>query len=150
MADKIPDEIASLLIPMIGRPMLLPNVSVAEIAPWIEPVKLEDSPEWLLGEVLWRDSKIPLLSLELMNDTDVEEAYSGYRIAVMNGVGGSDHKFYAISVQGLPRLVRVDKEGVSDDEELSEPAFAMNLLVSGERVMVPDLDYIEKQLKSLR
>ena len=149
MADKIPDEIASLLIPMIGRPMLLPNVSVAEIVPWIEPVKPDSSPEWLLGEIIWRDSKIPLLSLELMNDTDLEEAYSGQRIAVMNGVGETKHKFYAISVQGLPRLVRVHNEGVSGDKELSEPAYSMNLLISGERVMIPDFDYVEAQLEAL-
>ena len=28
---QIPEQIASLLIPMIGKPLLLPNVSVAEI-----------------------------------------------------------------------------------------------------------------------
>ncbi|OUS30532.1 hypothetical protein A9Q99_06145 [Gammaproteobacteria bacterium 45_16_T64] len=149
MVDKIPDEVASLLIPMVGRPMLLPNVSVAEIVPWIEPDKQENSPEWYLGQVSWRETEVPLVSLELMNDTDVDEAYSGQRIAVLNGIGGSKHDFYAISVQGLPRLIRVYGEEVSGEEQLSEPAYDMNVLVSGERAMIPDLDYVEKQLESL-
>jgi len=149
MAQRIPDEVASLLIPMVGRPMLLPNVSVAEIVPWEEPEKQENAPEWFLGEVMWRNISIPLLSLELMNDTDVDEAYSGNRIAVLNGVGGSKHNFYAVSVQGLPRLIRVYGEEVSGDEKLSEPAYDMNVLVSGERAMIPDLDYVEKQLEAL-
>ena len=54
MADKIPDEVASLLIPMVGRPMLLPNVAVEEIVPWEEPEKQDNAPEGLLGTVSWR------------------------------------------------------------------------------------------------
>ena len=149
MADKIPDEVASLLIPMVGRPMLLPNVAVAEIVPWEEPEKQDNAPEWFLGNVSWRGVDVPLVSLELMNDTDVDEAYSGHRIAVLNGVGGTKKEFYAVSVQGLPRLIRVFGEEVSGDEPLSEPAYDMNVLVSGERAMIPDLDYVEKQIESL-
>ena len=149
MADKIPDEVASLLIPMVGRPMLLPNVAVAEIVPWVEPEKQDNAPEWFLGNVSWRGVDVPLVSLELMNDTDVDEAYSGDRIAVLNGVGGTKKEFYAVSVQGLPRLIRVFGEEVSGDEQLSEPAYDMNVLVSGERAMIPDLDYVEKQIDSL-
>jgi len=149
MADKIPDEVASLLIPMIGRPMLLPNVAVAEILPWQEPDQQEAGPDWLLGDLLWRDVVIPLISLELMNDSDIEEAYSGERIAVLNGVGGSKHDFYAVAVQGLPRLMRVLGEEVSGEEALDEPAYDMNVMVSGERAMIPNLDYVEKQIESL-
>ncbi|OUS06568.1 hypothetical protein A9Q81_03320 [Gammaproteobacteria bacterium 42_54_T18] len=149
MADKIPDEVASLLIPMVGRPMLLPNVAVAEIVPWEEPEKQDNAPEWFLGNVTWRGVDIPLVSLELMNDTDVDEAYSGHRIAVLNGVGGTKKEFYAVSVQGLPRLIRVFGEEVSGEESLSEPAYDMNVLVSGERAMIPDLDYVEKQVEGL-
>ena len=36
---QIPEQIASLLIPMIGKPLLLPNVSVAEIVGWTQPEK---------------------------------------------------------------------------------------------------------------
>ena len=57
MADKIPDEVASLLIPMVGRPMLLPNVAVAEIVPWVEPEKQDNAPEWFLGECLMARSR---------------------------------------------------------------------------------------------
>lgn len=149
MVDKIPDEVASLLIPMVGRPMLLPNVSVAEIVPWVEPEKQESAPEWYLGQVSWRNTLVPLVSLELMNDIDVDEAYSGHRIAVLNGIGGSKHNFYAISVQGLPRLIRVYGEEVSGEEPLNEPAYDMNVLVSGERAMIPDLEYVEKQLETV-
>ena len=31
---QVPEQIASLLIPMIGRPLLIPNVAVAEIVSW--------------------------------------------------------------------------------------------------------------------
>ena len=141
--------IASLYLPVSNDQLLLPNVSVAEVVGYQEPKKLNDGPEYFLGTIHWRGIDIPLVSLELMNDTDVDEAYSGHRIAVLNGVGSTKKEFYAVSVQGLPRLIRVYGEEVSGEEQLSEPAYDMNVLVSGERAMIPDLDYVEKQVERL-
>ena len=59
-----PEQIASLLIPMIGKPLLVPNVAVAEIVGWEQPEKAEGSPDWLLGEVEWRGVTLPVVSLE--------------------------------------------------------------------------------------
>ncbi len=149
MAD-LPEEIASLLIPMLSRPMLVPNVAVAEIAPWEPPVPVPDSPDWLLGRYSWRGVDIPLVSLELMNDPELEEAHEGKRVAVMNGVGGVDLDFYAVCVQGIPRLVRVYPQDIGNEEEPEDqPAFELLVLVNGERAAIPNLDYVEKQLSLL-
>ena len=113
---ETPEQIASLLIPMIGRPMLLPNVAVAEIVSWEQPERREGAPDWLLGQVQWRGVAVPVVSLELMNAADVEDAGSGQRLAVVNGVGECQLPFYAISVQGLPRLVRVFPEELVEEE----------------------------------
>lgn len=144
---NLPNEIASLLIPMLGRPMLLPNVAVAEIAPWEDPEPVNGKPSWYVGTYAWRGTDIPLLSLELMNDPDYEDATQGRRVAVLNGVGKSKEKFYAIVVQGIPRLVRVYEHELGKEEALEDqPSFALMVSVSGERAMIPNLDYVEEQL----
>lgn len=147
---KLPEQIASLLIPMVGRPILLPNVAVAEIVPWQEPEALEGKPVWVLGQVEWRGIKVPLISLELMNDDELEDAYQGNRIAVLNGVGESQQPFYALSVQGLPRLVRVFPEEMGNEQEATEEkSYDMYVQVSGERAVIPDLVAVEKELDAV-
>lgn len=151
MATLLPEQIAGLLIPMVGRPMILPNVAIAEIVQWKRPTRKDNAgPQWLLGKVEWRGLQIPLLSLELMNNIELDEAQYGSRIAVVNGVGKTRLPFYAISIQGIPRLIRVYPEEITQEEKQPDkPAMAYQMAVSGERMMVPDLDYVEAQLEKL-
>lgn len=141
------EEVAGLVIPMSGRPMLVPNVTVAEIVDWQEPSLVDNSPHWYLGEIDWRGVNIPLLSLELMNSPDDDDLDVGTRIAVLNGVGQTKNNFYAVCVQGIPRLVRVYPSEMGSEETLSNaPAFHMMVNVSGENVVIPNLDYVEQQI----
>lgn len=143
---EIPEQIASLLIPMIGRPLLIPNVAVAEIVSWNQPQQQEDGPDWFLGTVDWRGVDLPVVSLELMNDSEIEDAALGQRLAVINGVGESKFPFYAISVQGLPRLVRVFPAELSGEEASPDPAYDTLVMVNGERAAIPDLANVEREL----
>ena len=147
--SQLPEQIASLLIPMIGRPLLIPNVAVAEIVGWNQPEKQEGSPDWMLGTVDWRGVALPVVSLELMNNPEIEDASQGARLAVINGVGECKLPFYAISVQGLPRLVRVFPEELSSEEESQDPAYDSLVMVSGERAVIPDLANVERQLNQV-
>lgn len=151
MATPLPEQVAGLLIPMVGRPMILPNVAVAEIVPWKRPTRKDNTgPEWLLGRIEWRGLQIPLVSLELMNNIELDDAQHGSRIAVVNGVGKTKLPFYAISIQGIPRLIRVYPEDITQEEQLPDkPALAWQMAVNGERMVVPDLDYVEAQLETL-
>lgn len=151
MATPLPEQVAGLLIPMVGRPMILPNVAVAEIVPWKRPTRKDNTaPGWLLGRVEWRGLQVPLISLELMNNIELDDAQHGSRIAVVNGVGKTKLPFYAISIQGIPRLLRVYPEDITQEEQLPDkPALAWQMAVNGERMVVPDLDYVESQLELL-
>ena len=146
---ELPEQIASLLIPMMGRPLLIPNVAVAEIVSWDQPQKQEDTPDWLLGTVDWRGVELPVISLERMNSSEIEDADVGQRLAVINGVGECMLPFYAISVQGLPRLVQVFPEELSSEEVSEDPAYDTLVMVSGERAVIPDLSSVERQLNQV-
>lgn len=146
---RVNEEVASLLIPMVARPMLLPNVTVAEIVGWEQPERREGDPDWMLGVFNWRGVDVPVVSLELMNDPEEEEGFSGSRIAVLNGVGKSKQDFYAVCVQGIPRLVRVYPAEIGGEENVSAPAFDMMVTVNGEKAIIPDLSYVEEQLEAV-
>lgn len=141
-------DVASLLIPLEGRLLLAPNVSVAEIVPLGPIESVEDAPEWFLGFYTWRDLQVPLLSFEALNGEERPHASSRARIAVFNGTGVSeDLPFLALLAQGLPRLARVSAEEIQEREGADKKAFElMPVSWAGEQAVIPNVPLIEQTL----
>ena len=138
---ELPNDIPGLLIPMHGRPWLVPNIVVAEIVPLRQPDRPAQGPEWLLGWIDWRDESIPLLSFEKLNDSSQVTIGPDARIAVINTVTGK-LKFYAVIIQGIPRQSRIGKEDLVEEPVESGPAEAMYVQMGGDLAVIPDLDAI--------
>ncbi|MFP1681817.1 chemotaxis protein CheW [Alloalcanivorax sp. C16-1] len=144
----IPDDIPSLLIPMKGRPWLIPNIVVAEVIPLRQPDRPGHGPEWLLGWINWREQDLPLISFEKLNDSGQVAIGPEARIAVINTVTGGA-RFYATVVQGIPRLLRVNKGDPVEEPGDTGPAEAMYVQVGGDLAVIPDLDAIERAVTGL-
>jgi chemosensory pili system protein ChpC len=145
---ELPKDIPGLLIPMQGRPWLLPNIVVAEIIPLRQPERPGHGPEWLLGWINWRDEEIPLLSFEKLNDSGQVSIGQDARIAVINTVTGKI-KFYGIIIQGIPRQSRIGNEDIVEEPVQSGPAEAMYVQMGGDLAVIPDLDAIERAIAGL-
>lgn len=147
----VANELATLLLPVYGKQLVLPNVTVAEIIPYVAPVVEEDVPAWYLGCFSWRSISVPLVSFEAIN----AEAFTGEsplrRIAVLNGVVDNPQlPFCGIVTQGVPRLMRVMPDEVAcDDSAPVGPAELSRVLVSGEPAVIPNVDYIQQELLKL-
>ncbi|WP_101758536.1 chemotaxis protein CheW [Oceanicoccus sp. KOV_DT_Chl] len=140
------NELATLLIPMNGKQLVLPNVSVAEIIPFVKPTAKEGSPAWFLGYFSWRNTEVPLVSFESLNDESFQSQSVGKRIAVLNGLVDDRLPFCAIVTEGMPRLMRVLPNEVSNDESVTiGPAELARVLVSGEEAVIPNVDFIQQQ-----
>jgi len=141
-------EVASLLIPLHEKQLVLPNVTVAEIIPYRQPKPIGDSTPWLLGQMEWRNTFIPVLSYEMMNGGGVPPLEGDARFAVINGRGTSRSlPFYAILIQGIPRLLHVTEQDVVEVEAMHSAEYdqcAVSLF--SEQAMIPDLDRIENEL----
>ena len=149
MSDApIPDDIPSLLIPMNGRPWLIPNIVVAEVIPLRHPDRPGHGPEWLLGWLSWREQDLPLISFEKLNESGPVTIGQNARIAVINTVAGQQ-RFYAVVVQGIPRLLRVNKDDPVEEPGDTGPAEAMYVQVGGDLAVIPDLDALERVVSSL-
>lgn len=143
-------ELATLLIPVSGRQLILPNVTVAEIIPFTEPDLEDDVPTWFLGYFIWRSQKIPLISFEAINDEPFLSQSSQRRIAVLNGLAGDQLPFCGIVAEGAPRLMRVmPDEIVNDESQVVGPAELARIMVSGEPAAIPDVEYIQQQMINL-
>mgnify|MGYP000066495687 CR=1 FL=1 len=80
-------EVASLLIPLQGHTILLPNVTVAEIVPVSEVQPIQEAPAWYLGNCIWRELTVPVLSIEALNGDVTPSVHSKARFAVLNTTG---------------------------------------------------------------
>ncbi|RYY02740.1 MAG: chemotaxis protein CheW [Gammaproteobacteria bacterium] len=139
-------EVASLLIPLQGQSILLPNVTVAEIIPSSPVQAIENSPLWYLGNFQWRELTVPLLSLEALNGEAVPVIHSRARFAVLNTTGlNSDLPFMALLTQGLPRLARVSEDEISEREDAENRRYdLMHVSWAGEYTLIPDITAIEQ------
>ena len=87
---QIPESLPSLLIPMNGRPWLIPNVVVAEVIPLRQPDRPGHGPEWLLGWINWREQDLPLISYEKLNESGQGTIGPAARLAMSNPGSGAD------------------------------------------------------------
>lgn len=140
-------EVASLLIPLHEKQLILPNVTVAEIIPYRTPTAVSDNNNWLLGQLEWRNVHIPILSYELLSGMSIP-SLEGARLAVINGTGNNPNlPFYGILIQGIPKLTHIQEDNiVAVDAMHSGPYDQMAVSVLGEQAMIPDLDMIENEL----
>ena len=144
-AKKI-QEVASLLIPLQGHSILLPNVTVAEIVPVAGIQAVDNAPAWYLGNCQWRELTVPLLSLETLNGDAVPAIHERARFAVLNTTGmNADLAFIAILTQGLPRLARVSEDEISEREDAENRRYdLMHVSWAGEYTLIPDVAAIEQ------
>ncbi|MVW74430.1 chemotaxis protein CheW [Pseudomonas xionganensis] len=138
-------SLTALLIPLADRTLLLPNVAVAELIPYRPPQVSEGMPAWFLGQVAWRDLRLPLLSFEAASDGQAQ-VNPGSRVAVINALGGrANVKFVALLVQGIPRSVKVGPELVRAETRLAP--LELDAVNFGEAVLkIPDLIGLEQKL----
>jgi chemosensory pili system protein ChpC len=146
--DKLPHEITALLIPMQGRPWLVPNIAVAEIIPLRQPDRPGRGAEWMLGWLSWRDQDVPLISFERLNESGAVSIGAQARIAIINS--GSGHpSFYGVIVQGIPRQAKISRDELVEEPVETGPAEAMCVQLGGDLAVVPDLESIEKAVGGL-
>ena len=137
--------ISSFYLPILGRKLLLPNVSVAEVVEFQAPEPASDDvPDYYLGKVRWRGLMLPLLSFELANGESYEQA-STARIAVINSIDESNEQlpFFAFVTQGIPRLVKITEEAIDAIKSDLGDAEAARGRVDGEEASIPNLNYLE-------
>jgi chemosensory pili system protein ChpC len=140
------NEIPSLMVPLQGRPLLVPNLAVAEIVPFNAPVPVPGKPSWYLGQIMWRGVKVPVISVVQLRGDD-EDIPPEARIAIFNGLGdGNKVPFYGVITHGIPRLVRVREQDVEITDGIYTPVDDAFIAVGGELAIIPNLLQLEAMI----
>lgn len=148
MAEQT-NQVACLRIPKDPKNLLLPNVSVAEVIPYQVPTK-ENGPEWFKGFFLWRNTKVPVISLEAINGESEIEVGDRTRLAVINRLSdAAEFEFFALLIKDLPTLVRVHEEDLKPDEGGTLSAELALAQLDQQTIVIPDLEKLEIMVNQL-
>ena len=151
--QKAASEIRAVLIPLQSGSLLLPNATVAEVVGYRPPETVDGGPDWLLGEIEWRQSRIPVVAFERTLGDEPGDAGHRARIVVCNTLNGNpDQPHIGILAQSIPRLVRVLEAGLEVRESGTDSSAPVLRVVSvnGQPAWIPDLDLLELMLEEAR
>lgn len=135
-------EIRSVMVPLTGTHILIPNATVAEVVGYSEPEPVPQAPEWLLGTFLWRGWQVPLISYAVLTEQAEVESSAGARLCITKTLINNERMPYvAILAQGFPRLTTVTEDNLTEVPAESKPiAVAGRVIVESTEALVPDLD----------
>ncbi|MDX1635495.1 MAG: chemotaxis protein CheW [Marinobacter sp.] len=135
-----------VMIPMIDRQLLLPNVSIAEVVDYVGSEPDRDAPEYILGRLNWRGLDLPVISYDAANGgrAVIPQGNRG-RIIVLNTIGQhhAELPFMAIVTQGIPSQARLTEDQIRPLEAEVGPADLMVVDVDGHTAHIPNLEYLE-------
>lgn len=139
-----------MLMPLSGINLVIPNSAVSEVIAYMQPQKFEETPEWLLGAVLWRGVHVPVVSVEQMCGIDAVHVGPRSRISVIyNPEKDEELPYIGLHIQDIPRayLAEGSKMESGSDDNLSQYLLSR---VDDEELsrVIPNLDAIAVELKS--
>lgn len=135
-------EIRSVIIPLSGVDILVPNATVAEITNFVDPQPLADTPPWMLGTFLWRGWQVPLISFARLAELAESERTENARVCVTKSLIGNERMpYFAILAQAFPRLTTISATELVEVPSAVNPiAVAGRIVVQEREVLIPDLD----------
>ena len=135
-------EIRSVIIPLTGMELLVPNATVAEVINYLEPQPLSDTPSWMLGTILWRGWQVPMISYAVLAEAAPAESTDRAKICVTKSlIGNARMPYFAILAQSFPRLTTIAATDVVELSSETRPIAVAGRMVMDEReLVVPDLD----------
>ena len=147
-------EIYSLIIPMRGKTILIPNKALAEIAPFIDS---EPAPEnhqaWHLGFLNWRRTRLPVISFERVYDETFPPLDRRLKmVAIINTqLGIIETPYFGIGVEGIPRLGLVTRDSIAhrdpENTDNLHPSIAADVIYKNREMLIPDVKVLEKLIQ---
>jgi chemosensory pili system protein ChpC len=168
MDEQQEELLHCLLLPLVGRRLLLPRACVAEVIGLGRMQLREEEPEWLLGEVAWGDRMVPLVSFESACGDPVPEIGGRSRAVILRSLAGKlGRGGIALLCQGLPQLVRLSEDVIELDESSgngngdsngdgdnrhglgADAPVLCRLKVLNETPVIPDLERLESNISEI-
>lgn len=147
--EEKPSELDCLLVPLKDRNLIMPNVTVAEVIPFSHLLTTNASTDWMLGRLDWRGTLVPAICYEILNGQPAPAPNPDARFIIVNNAGDEGKiSFYAILVQGIPRLMHLKESDLQQVDAMGMgPLDKVAVNMEGVTAMIPDLETIESHVQ---
>jgi|GEM_PF-740388 len=147
--DSAP-QIASLLLPLQDRKLILPVEAVADITPMAGLIVESRAERWVLGHKHWRNLRVPIIAFETYAGGSLKKHSEHARIAIINRYNKSAAQpVWGILIQGKPTRLGLSEQELIDTEETVSKAEHSCVNVKNVVARIPDLDALEKSLMEI-
>ena len=147
------NEIRGIMIPVAKeKRVLLPNALIAEVVSNKEISGINNTPNWLLGNINWRGYHIPVICYATLSTGKKVKTDSKGRVAVIKSLGDIEGMpYFALIVNGVPRLHLVTQGDlqVHEAEENDSNAIASKVTINDEMSEIPNIRFIEHVLETV-
>jgi chemosensory pili system protein ChpC len=142
-------DVRCVLIPLATSRLLLPNAVVAEVMDYQAPLPRARMPDWYLGDLVWRGTSVPMISIEGMLGGSVAVPGLRSRALVLNTLNGNKVLSHiGLIARALPTLVRVSLQNLQPSKIRSDLGSLINqpVTVNDSLALIPNLDELERQV----
>jgi len=142
-------DIRCMLIPLRSGRLLLPNAAVAEVIGYRQPDAMNSNADWLQGKVSYHQRDIPVVDFEYLIGKVEGAASIRQRIAVCYAPDPeATWPLIGVVAQGIPRLLHLGCDAIEAASEgrAGDGPVRITLSVAGDKLLLPDLDYLQAQL----
>lgn len=135
-------EIHSLLLPVNGIDVLLPNATVAEMIGYSAPEVIEGAVEWVLGTILWQGWQVPVIDYAGLIEAGDGGPLNAKRICVVKTLTRTERMPYmALAATAKPRLVTIAPDSLEElHAEYNPIAVLGHVRLDEHEAIIPDLD----------
>lgn len=136
-------EIHCMVIPAGEISLLLPTSVMAEVVDYDQPLPIEETPSWLLGQMEWNNRQVPVFDFAaLINGSDPGTVPRHAKIMVLKTLTDSSRMPYiGLLMDDLPRTAVVRENDLQEtgDDKKSLGVFS-HVSFEEEEAIVPDMD----------
>lgn len=147
---KASKEIRTILATVTGASVLVPGSVVAEVINFGDTKPFKDAPAWLLGELIWNDWSVPVVSIaSLAGKCESEDASEKNRVLVIKSLSESTVTPYlGILISGVPRMKKVTVDSISKPVKIKgHPSVFREVSLGEEKALIPDLDELTQMIE---
>lgn len=131
-------------IPIEDGALLLPQVMIAEILPFVVYEKVqEDAPKWYVGMFKWQRMNIPLISMDVLHGEEINYGKKLRAVILNTLTSDTGYDYIGVVMKGIPKLVEVSQDNLRADMEDVKKGILMNVSLDGNHYMIPDIDALE-------
>lgn len=127
--------------------MVLPTSAIAEITDYAPPAPLENTPDWLLGQVEWEDWQVPVISFGALIDGEPPETPTAHaRIMVVKSLSSTSRvPFIGVMVREIPKLAKISESEleVTGDQGKSLGVHC-KVKLGRQEAVIPDLERLSQ------